>query len=106
MSHGIDESDLTHNALHPGETVTASTSPAQQHGAGGTELASGSGAHGHSWSNNIQQHSTPEIDPELARLEEEERRIDAAIAESERIRALELEKASVADEDFGEAADW
>jgi hypothetical protein len=52
-------------------------------------------AHGPGWYNNFQRNNAPESDPELARLEEEGRRIDAAIAESQRIRALKLEKAAL-----------
>ena len=41
------------------------------------------------------EYNAPTSDPELARLEEEERILDAAIAESEQIRELKLEKAAL-----------
>jgi hypothetical protein len=95
IPHEMEGSGAAHNSSYTGETLTASASSAQ-HAPEGTWLApSWSGAHGPSWYNNFQQQSAPESDPELARLEEEERRIDAAIAESERIRALKLEKAAL-----------
>jgi hypothetical protein len=95
VPHEMEGSGVSHGSPYTEETLTTSTAPAPQAPEGTQLTSSWSGAHGPSWYNNFQLHGAPESDPELACLEEEERMTDAAIAESERIRALKMEKAAL-----------